>query len=237
VAQLKRELGMADRHRVDQFMNDIREIERRIEAVEARNTSGEARELPEAPVGVPDSFEEHMKLMFDLQLLALESDLTRVFSFKWGRDSSNRIFPESGVDRPIPPASHHGNNEERILEWNKLHQWRMSMLPYFLEKLKNSVEGDRHLLDKTMIVWGSPMGDGNLHNHRRCPLILLGGGNGKLDGNLHLKAPDGTPMANAMLTVLHMLGMDELRSFGDSTGAFPLTPSARAPNVVTTTSK
>ena len=222
IAALKRELGVADRHRVEQFMNDIRELERRIEQVESRNSSGEPRELPEAPVGVPDSYEEHMKLMFDLQLLAFQSDLTRVFSFKWGRDSSNRIFPESGVDRPIHPASHHGNNEERILEWNKLHQWRMGMLPYFLEKLQASQEGDANLLDRTMIIWGSPMGDGNLHNHRRCPLFVLGGANGKLEGNLHLRAPDGTPMANPMLSMMHALGMDDVTHFGDSTDAFPL---------------
>jgi hypothetical protein len=222
ISALKRELGVDDRRRIDQFMNDIRELERRIEQVEARNSSGEPRELPEAPVGVPDSYEEHMKLMFDLQLLAFQSDLTRVFSFKWGRDSSNRIFPESGVDRPIHPASHHGNNEERILEWNKLHQWRMGMLPYFLEKLQGSQEGDANLLDRTMIIWGSPMGDGNLHNHRRCPLFVLGGANGKLEGNLHLRAPDGTPMANPMLSMMHALGMDDLDHFGDSTDAFPL---------------
>jgi hypothetical protein len=227
VGTLRRELGASDRLRVDQYLNDVRELERRLQMVEAQNSSGEARELPEAPVGVPDSFEEHMKLMFDLQLLAFESDLTRVVSFKWGRDASNRIFPDSGVDRPIHPASHHGNDPARILEWNQIHQWRMSMMPYFLEKLQNTMEGDRHLLDKTLIVWGSPMGDGNVHNHRRCPLVLLGGANGRLEGNLHLKAPDNTPMANAMLTVLHTLGMDDMPSFGDSTAAFPLSrPSA-----------
>jgi len=223
VNTLQRDLGVTDRRRIDQYLTDIRELERRLEMVEAQNASGEARELPEAPVGVPDSFEEHMKLMFDLQLLAFETDLTRVVSFKWGRDASNRIFPESGVERPIHPASHHGNDEERILEWNRIHQWRMSLVPYFLEKLENSIEGDTHLLDKTMIVWGSPMGDGNLHNHRRCPLFLLGKANGQLEGNLHLKAPDNTPMANAMLSMLHMLGLDDMKSFGDSTGTFPLT--------------
>ena len=132
--------------------------------MEARNSSGEPRELPEAPVGVPDSYEEHMKLMFDLQLLAFQSDLTRVFSFKWGRDSSNRIFPESGVDRPIHPASHHGNNEERILEWNKLHQWadgECLPLTYWGGSLQASQEGDgQHSLDRTIDQsGGSPMGD------------------------------------------------------------------------------
>ncbi len=229
VAGLKRELGAADQRRMDQYLNDVRELERRIELVEARNLSGEDRQLPEAPVGVPDSFEEHMHIMFDLQLLAFESDVTRVFSFKWGRDGSNRTFPESGIDRPIHPASHHGENEERILEWNKLHQWRMNTLPYFLEKLENTMEGDSHLLDKTMVIWGSPMADGNLHNHRRCPLVAIGGANGELEGNVHLKAPDGTPMANAMLGLLHKLGLDEMNSFGDSTSVLSFSAPSTSP--------
>ncbi len=221
VASLKRELGVTDQRRVDGYLEDVRELERRLQMVEQRNSSGEERALPEAPVGVPDTFEEHMKIMFDLQLLAFEGDLTRVISFKWGRDGSNRIFPESGIDRPIHPASHHGDDEDRIMEWNRLHQWRVGLLPYFLERLENSMEGDTHLLDKSLILWGSPMADGNLHNHRRCPLITLGKANGQLEGNLHLKAPDGTPMANAMLSLLHMLGHDELKGFGDSTGPLP----------------
>jgi len=222
VATLRRELGAGDRLRMDQYLENIREIERRIERVEARNTSGEARETPEAPPGVPDSFEEHMQMMFDLQVLALETDMTRVISFKTGRDAQNRVFPESGSDRPFHPASHHGNRHEAILEFNKICQYRMSMLPYFLERLRNTMEGDTHLLDKSIIMWGSPMADGNIHNHRRCPLVLLGHGNGRLEGNLHLKAADGTPMANVMLSVMHELGIDDLESFGDSTGEFPL---------------
>ena len=196
--------------------------------VEMANTSGEERELPEAPPGVPDSFEEHMKLMFDLQVLAFESDVTRVFSFKWSRDASNWVFPESGVSKPLHPLSHHVNNTETILEWNQVHQWRLGRMTYLLEKLQNSAEGDSSLLDKTMIVWGSPMSDGNTHNHRRCPLIVVGRANGQLTGNSHLKAPDGTPMANVMLSLLHKLGHDELVGFGDSTGEFPLDYSGRS---------
>jgi hypothetical protein len=163
-----------------------------------------------------------MKLMFDLQVLAMESDLTRVISFKTGRDADNRVFPESGSNRPFHPSSHHGNNQERILEFNKICTYRVGQLPYFLEKLKNTKEGDASLLEKTMIIWGSPMADANIHNHRRCPLMLFGHANGHLKGNLHLKAPDGTPMANVMLTVLHMLGVDNMETFGDSTGEFAL---------------
>ena len=222
VAQLKRELGPTDRLRIDQYLDNIREIERRIQRIEERNTSGEVRELPEAPAGVPDSFEEHIKLMFDLQALAFESDVTRIFSFKMGRDSSARVFPESGTDKPFHPASHHGGNEDALVDFYKINKYHVSMLPYFLEKLKNTMEGDTNLLDKTMLIYGSPMGDSNLHNHKRCPLFIVGGATGQLQGNLHLRASAETPMANVMLSLLHKLGLDDLESFGDSTGDFSL---------------
>ena len=221
-ASLKRQLGAMDRQRVDQYLENIRELERRIQQIEARNMSGEARELPEAPAGVPDSFEEHMKLMFDFQVLAFESDMTRVVSFKTGRDASSRTYPESGTNKGFHPASHHGGREAAILDFNLINRYHVSMLPYFLDRLKNTREGDSNLLEKTAIIYGSPMADGNLHNHRRCPLLLLGHANGQLAGNMHLKAPDGTPMANVMLTLLHKLGLDDMKSFGDSTGEFAL---------------
>ena len=222
VSGLKRELGPSDRERLDKYVTDIRELERRIQAVEARNSSGEVRALPEAPIGVPDSFEEHMKLMFDIQVLALQSDMTRVISFKTGRDASSRAFPESGTNKGFHPASHHGGREATVLEYNLINRYHVSMLPYFLDKLKNSMDGDKNLLERSMIVYGSPMGDSNLHNHRRCPLLVLGHGNGQLAGNIHLKAPDGTPMANMFLTLMHKLGMDDVHSFGDSTDEFAL---------------
>jgi hypothetical protein len=221
VAGLKRDLGNTDRQRVEKYLDDIRELERRIQAVEAKNSSGEPRELPEAPIGVPDSFAEHMKLMFDFQVLAFQSDMTRVFSFKTGRDASSRAFPESGTNKGFHPASHHGGREAAILDFNLINRYHVSMLPYFLDKLKNTMEGDKDLLEKTVILYGSPMADGNIHNHRRCPLLLLGHGNGRVAGNMHLKAPDGTPMANVMLSLLHKFGVDNM-SFGDSTGEFAL---------------
>ena len=222
VAQLKRELGPSDRVRMERYLDNIREIERRIQKVETRNASGETRQLPEAPAGVPDSFEEHVRLMFDLQVLAFASDMTRVFSLKMGRDSSARVFPESGVDKPFHPASHHGGNDKAVREFAQINQYHVSMLPYFLESLKNTMEGDTHLLDKTMIIYGSPMGDSNLHNHKRCPLFIVGGANGQLAGNLHVQAAPGTPMANVMLSLLHKLGLEDVESFGDSTGEFSL---------------
>ncbi len=218
VAHIKRQLGSADRERMDRYLSNIREIERRIQKVEAHNTSGEERELPEAPAGVPDSFEEHVKLMFDLQALAFTSDMTRVFSFKLGRDASSRVYPDSGVEEGFHPASHHGGSENGVTDFYKINKYHVGMLPYFLEQLQSTMEGDTHLLDKTMILYGSPMGDPNIHNHKRCPLIVLGGANGQLLGNVHVKAPDGTPMANAMLTLMHKLGFDDMESFGDSTG-------------------
>ncbi|MGH7463237.1 MAG: DUF1552 domain-containing protein, partial [Longimicrobiales bacterium] len=223
VAELKRELNASDSRRMEQYLENVREIERRIQRIEARNMSGEPRELPGAPAGVPDSFEEHVKLMFDLQVLAFEADMTRVFSFKTGRDASARVYPESGVTAGFHPASHHGNNPRRVKEFYEINKYHASLLPYFLEKLQKTMDGEASLLDKTLIMYGSPMADSNVHNHRRCPLVLLGGANGQLPGNLHLKAPDGTPMANVMLALLHGLGFDDMHSFGDSTGTFLLT--------------
>ncbi|MBI3983087.1 MAG: DUF1552 domain-containing protein [Gemmatimonadetes bacterium] len=220
VASLKRQVGPSDRHRLDQYLDEIREIERRIQRIEARNTSGEPRELPGAPAGVPDSFEEHVKLMFDLQALAFQSDTTRVFSFKLGRDGSGRVYPESGVNAAFHPASHHGGQEKRVLDFGKINEYHVSMVPYFLEKLKNATEGDANLLEKTLLIYGSPMGDSNLHNHKRCPLFLVGHANGTLKGNQHIKAPDGTSMADLMLDLLHKLGLDDVQSFGDSTKPF-----------------
>ncbi len=222
VAHVKRDLGSVDRQRVDRYLDSVREIERRIQLVEARNSSGEERDLPEAPAGVPDSFREHMELMFDLQVLAFESDTTRVVSFKTGRDASNRTFPESGSDSGFHPASHHADREDRVLEFNKIGQYRVSMLAHFMERLKTTMDGDSSLLDQTVVMWGSPMGDANLHNHRRCPLILLGRGNGALEGGIHYKAPDGTPMANVFVRLMQKLGHTDMSSFGDSTSEFIL---------------
>ena len=222
VAKLQQSLGPSDRHRLNEYLEDVREIERRIQKIETQNTSGAPRELPEAPIGVPDSFREHVEVMFDLQALAFMSDLTRVFSFKMGRDASGRVYPESGTTRGFHPASHHGEREDRVLEFAKINTYHVSLIPYFLEKLKNTPDGDASLLDRTMVVYGSPMGNSNIHNHKRCPLFLAGHANGHLKGNQHVITEDRTPMANVMLTLLHKLGRDDLESFGDSTGTLSI---------------
>jgi hypothetical protein len=226
VNRLKKDLGAADRARLDDYLQDVREIERRIQKVEAYNTSGEPRELPGAPVGVPDSFTEHVKLMFDLQALAFASDLTRVFAFKLGRDASNRVYPESGFKGAFHSASHHQEKEDRILDFAKINRYHVGLVPYLLEKLKNTPDGDGgSVLDNTVVLYGSPMGDSNVHNHKRVPMFLAGHAGGALKGNMHVKAADGTPLANAMLTVAHTLGLD-MPSFGDSTGSLDLNAAA-----------
>jgi hypothetical protein len=222
VQRLKAELGAADRARLTTYLEDVREIERRIQRVEDKNATGEPRDLPGAPKGVPDSFEEHVKLMFDLQALAFASDLTRVTSFKLSRDVSGRVYKESGVSTGFHNASHHNEREDRIKDFAKINRYHVSLVPYLLERLKNTPDGDSNLLDNSLIIYGSAMGNPNVHNHKRCPLFLAGHAGGQLKGGLHLRAADGTPMANAFLPLLHKLGLDDVQKFGDSTGEFEL---------------
>ena len=222
VDRLKRQVGAADRARLGDYLDDVREIERRIQNVEASNRSGEARELPTAPVGVPDSYDEHVRLMFDLQALALAADITRVFAFKLSRDVSGRVFPQTGVTTGFHNASHHAERPDRILDFAKINKYHVSLVPAFLERLKRMPDGEGSVLDNTLIVYGSPMGNPNVHNHKRCPLFLAGKAGGQLKGGLHIKAPDGTPMANVFVSMARMLGMTDVASFGDSTGALNL---------------
>jgi hypothetical protein len=216
MSKLKNALGASDRARLSDYLDDLREIERRIERVEAYNSSGATRELPEAPIGVPDSFEEHVKLMFDLQVLAFQSDTTRAFAFKLGRDASNRVYPDSGVTTAFHSASHHQAREDRIMQFAKINRYHISMIPYFLQKLKETPDGEGSLLDNALVIYGSPMGDSNVHNHKRCPLFFAGHAGGQLKGGVHIKTADGTPMANALLSAAQMLGL-EMPKFGDST--------------------
>jgi len=216
-SRLKRDLGAADRRRMDSYLENVREVERRIERIEKYNSSGEARALPAAPLGVPDSYEEHLKLMFDLQVLAFMTDTTRVSALKMSRDVSGRVWPESGVKTPFHPCSHHGETPAKVAEFAKLNRYHVGLIPYFLQKLKDTPDGDGNLLDHSMVMYGSPMGYGNVHNHKRVPIFLAGHANGKLKGNLHVRMPDSTPVANVYLTMLHKLGVD-IQKFGDSTG-------------------
>jgi Protein of unknown function (DUF1552) len=221
MSRLKVALGATDRARLGDYLDNLREIERRIQRVEAYNSSGAQRELPEAPIGVPDSFEEHVKLMFDLQVLAFQSDTTRVFAFKLGRDASNRVYPDSGVTTAFHSASHHQEREDRIMQFAKINRYHVSMLPYFFNKLQQTPDGDGNLLDNSLVIYGSPMGDSNVHNHKRVPFLVAGHAGGKLKGGVHIKMPDATPLANAMLSIAQTLDLD-MQKFGDSTGAIDL---------------
>jgi hypothetical protein len=221
VSELKASVGAGDGARLDDYLENVREIERRIQKVEAHNSSGEARELPTAPAGVPDSYAEHVRLMFDLQATAFAADITRVFALKLSRDVSNRVFSEAGATTGFHIASHHNEREDRITDFAKINRYHVSLIPYFLDKLKQIPEGDGTALDNSLIVYGSPMGNPNVHNHKRCPLFFAGHAGGRLKGNVHIKAAEGTPMANAMLAALQGVGL-EIDSFGDSTGPLDL---------------
>jgi hypothetical protein len=222
-AEMKMRVGASDQARLDDYLDHVREIERRIQKVEAHNASGEARELPSAPVGVPDSYADHVRLMFDLQALAFAGDITRVFALKLSRDVSNRVFSDAGATTGFHIASHHNEREDRILDFAKINRYHIGLIPYFLDKLKQIQDGDGTVLDNSLIVYGSPMGNPNVHNHKRCPLFFAGHAGGRLKGNVHIKAPDGTPMANAMLAGLQSVGLP-LESFGDSTAPLDLNP-------------
>ena len=220
-ARLQQDLGSADRIRLTTYLESVREIERRIEKIEHYNSSGAQRELPSAPVGVPDSWEDHVRLMFDLQVLAFSSDVTRVSSFKLSRDTSNRVFAESGIKAPFHTMSHHGSTPSKIADFAKLNTYHMSLLPYLLEKMRNTPDGDGNLLDHSLVLWGSPMGDSNVHAHKRLPVVLAGHGNGRVKGNQHVKCTDETPYANVLLTMLRKLDVN-IDSIGDSTGEVAL---------------
>jgi hypothetical protein len=221
VSVLQSNLGADDRSRLNEFLDDVREIERRIEKTEKHNSSGIARQLPAAPVGVPDSFEEHIKLMFDLQALAFMTDTTRCSAFKMSRDVCQRVYTESGVKVPFHSASHHGETPSKIADFAKINRYHVGLLPYFFEKLKNTPDGDGNLLDHSLVLYGSPIGDSNAHNHKRVPVFLAGHASGKVKGNLHVRCADATPMANVLLTVLHKVGMN-VESVGDSTGVIAI---------------
>lgn len=217
-AALKATLGPGDRRRLDEYLDTVREIERRITRIEQQNASGQTRESPTAPIGVPDSWDEHVKLMCDLQILAFAGDITRISSFKMSRDVNGRVFSGAGVESGFHSASHHGENEQRIQQFAAINKYHISVLAYFVDRLEKTQEGDQTLLDQTLLLYGSPMGNSNLHNHKRVPLIVLGHAGGAIKGGVHVKPPDETPSANLYLTLLHRVGFDDLASFGDSTG-------------------
>jgi hypothetical protein len=217
IASLTRTLGPGDRGRVTEYLEAIRDIERRIQKAEERNATAVNLALPERPNGIPAGFEEHIKLMYDLQALAYQADLTRVTTFLTGRETSQRTYPQIGVPDPHHSTSHHQDDAEKIAKLVKINTYHVEMLRYFLEKLRSTPDGDGNLLDHSMILYGAGISDGNLHNHSPLPLIVAGGGAGQLKGGRHLEYPKDTPMANLLLTLLDKAGVATPEKLGDST--------------------
>jgi hypothetical protein len=222
IQRLSLTLGPVDRARLDHYLTSVREVERRIQTIEAHSATGAPREIPDAPAAVPDSFAAHVEVMFDLQALALAAGVTRVIAFKLGRDASNRVYPESGVAGGFHPVSHHNEREPGIRDFARLNAYHVSRLPYFLARLAELPEARGALLDNTVVLYGSPMGDSHMHTHESVPFFLAGCAGGRLKGGRHLRAPRGTPLANVMLSLLHALGRDDLETFGDSAATFDL---------------
>jgi Protein of unknown function (DUF1552) len=219
VAQLERGLGARDRVRLDQYLEHVREIETRIQRAEKQATTDIT--VPLAPVGIPDSWEEHATVMFDLMALAYEADLTRVFTFMLNREASQLVFPNLGFNEPWHHVSHHGNEAEKLALLVKLNTYQISIFGKFLERLRTTPDGDGTLLDHSALLWGSGMSDSNTHSPLDVPYLMVGGGAGAFKGNRHIATPKGTQLANVMLTVAQKFGV-ETDKFGVSTGALEL---------------
>jgi hypothetical protein len=217
IARLQGDLGQRDRRKLDEYLEAIRDAERRIQMAETQ--SERERPVIDQPAGVPPTFEEHAKIMFDLQLLAYQADLTRVITFMVGHETSQRAYPEIGVPDAHHPLSHHGGNAEKIANLIKVNRYHAGMFAYYLDRLRETQDGDGTLLDQSTIIYGSGMSDGNGHNHHNLPTMLVGGGAGTVRGGRHVRYPveSETPVANLFLNVLDKLGVP-LDTLGDSTG-------------------
>jgi Protein of unknown function (DUF1552) len=216
IARLQKKLDSHDRNKVSQYLETIRELERRIQKAEEQTAESPTPDM-DRPVGVPASYEDHAKLMFDLQVLALQSDITRVITFQLARETSARTYPQIGVSDGHHPLSHHSNNPEKLAKLAKINAYHVSLFAYFLEKLKSTPDGDGSLLDHSMYLYGSGMGNPDVHNHVNLPIILAGGGAGQLKGGRHIKYEQPTPLANLHLTLLDKIGAHQ-DSFADSRG-------------------
>ena len=214
--RLKRGLGAGDRARVSEYLDTIREVERRIQQAET-DTKDKALPDLDRPLGVPASYADHCRLMFDLQLLAFQGDITRIITFQMARETSNRCYPEIGVADPHHPLSHHGDNPAKIERMSKINAFHVSLFAEYLEKLESTPEGNGSLLDSVLILYGSGIGNPNVHNHTNLPIIVAGGAAGGMKGNRHIRYAKPTPLANLHLSLLDKVGV-RLDSFGDSTG-------------------
>ena len=214
-SSLQRKLPAGDRSRVDQYLNDVREIERRIEKASQQASSDLT--LPDAPAGAPKNVEDHIKLMFDLQVLAWQADITRVTTLLLAKELSNAIYPKSGVRDAFHILSHHSNVRENQDRFAVLNRYHVGLFAYLLGRLQATQDGDGTLLDHSMVLYGSAMGDGNQHNHYPLPIVLAGGASGRLKGGRHIRNAPETTMSNLLVAMLDKLGIPT-EKFGDSTG-------------------
>jgi hypothetical protein len=219
IAGLEQGLGVRDRVRLDEYLDHVREIEQRIQRAEHQVTS--ELTVPDAPIGIPPSFEEHAGVMFDLMAIAYEADLTRVFTFMLNREASQLVFPNLDINEPWHHVSHHGNDPVKLAQLVKLNTWQITLFGKFLDRLRSTPDGDGTLLDHSLILWGSGMSDSNAHSPLDVPYLMAGGGGGQFKGDRHLAAAKGTQLANVMLTVAQRFGV-QIDRFGVSTGAFEL---------------
>jgi len=216
IAHIQKKLGPGDRTKLSQYLDTVRELERRIQKAEEQTAKSAMPDLSR-PIGVPSEYGDHAKLMFDLQVLAMQADITRVITFQLAREASTRTYPEVGVPEAHHPTSHHGNDPGKLAQLAKINAYHVSLFAYYMEKLKATKDGDGSLLDHSMIMLGSGMGNPDVHNHVNLPIVIAGGGAGKLKGGRHIKYNEPVPLANLHLTLLDKVGIHQDK-FGDSRG-------------------
>ncbi|WP_037229429.1 DUF1552 domain-containing protein [Rhodopirellula baltica] len=216
IKRIKNRVGASDRNKIDGYLESIREVERRIQLAEQNSHENPLPDL-DRPVGVPTAYADHAKLMFDLQLLAFQGDITRVVSFQLAREASTRTYPEIGVPDPHHPVTHHGRDPEKLAKVAKINQFHVSLFADFLKRMKEVPEGDGTLLDHSLYMYGSGMGDPDAHDHSNLPILVAGGAAENMRGNRHLRFKAPEPLSNLHLTLLNKVGVP-LESFADSTG-------------------
>jgi hypothetical protein len=217
VKELQQTLGPGDNRKVSDYLESLRDVERRIQKAEEQST----REIPDVdrPAGVPDGFQPHVELLYDLQLLAYQSDLTRVITFMYGREQTGRPYPQIGIPEPHHPLTHHQNDAGKMAKCTIIQTYHIRLFVSYLEKLQETPEGDGNLLDNLLLLYGGGISNSDRHTHGPLPTLLLGGGAGTLAGGRHVVYPEDTPLTNLQLTLLHKLGVPAER-LGDSTGIF-----------------
>src|SRR5438552_2332052 len=216
IRRLQGGLGTNDRNRVADYLDTIREIERRIQFAEKQSANSKLA-VPASPSGIPEEWEEHVKLMCDLMTVAFQADITRISTFMMAREVSYRTFPKIGISEAFHPASHHQNNAARLEALAKINTYHVTFVAYLLDRLKNTPDGAGNLLDHSLILYGGAMSNSNIHNHSPLPALLAGGAAGRMKGGRHLKYPENTPMANLLMSILDKAGIPQ-ESVGDSTG-------------------